>query len=67
MLQVCTELSCVRTFIAHTHVSLADRAVGRHRPEIREAMIKLLELPIPESYKAGSMVIEAVLGRSLTD
>ncbi len=48
-------------------VSLADSAVGRHRPEIREAMIKLLELPIPESYKAGSMVMEAVLGRALTD
>ncbi len=48
-------------------MSLADRAVGRHRPEIREAMIKLFELPIPESYKPGCMVMEAVLGCTLTD
>jgi hypothetical protein len=30
-------------------------------------MIKLFELPIPESYKPGRMVMEAVLGRALTD
>ncbi len=48
-------------------MSLADRAVGRHRPKIREVMIKLFELPIPDSYKPGRMVMEAVLGRALTD
>jgi hypothetical protein len=31
-------------------VSLADRAVGRHRIELRDALIKLFEEPIPESY-----------------
>ena len=48
-------------------LSLADRAVGRHRIEMREALIKLLEEPIPESYKAGRKVMEAVLGRPLSD
>jgi len=47
--------------------SLADRAVGRHRIEMRDALIKLFEEPIPESYKAGRKVMEAVLGRPLTD
>ncbi len=48
-------------------MSLADRAVGRHRPEMREAVIKLFEEPIPASYKAGRKVMEAVLGSALTD
>ena len=48
-------------------MSRADRAVGRHRPEMRAALIKLFEEPIPESYVAGRKVMEAVLGRALTD
>ncbi len=48
-------------------VSLADRAVGRHRIDMRDALIKLFEETIPESYKAGRKVMEAVLGRPLTD
>ena len=48
-------------------VSLADRAVGRHRIDMRDALIKLFEEPIPESYKTGRKVMEAVLGRTLTD
>ena len=48
-------------------MSLADRAVGRHRPEMRAALIKLFEEPIPESYVAGRKVMEDVLGRALTD
>jgi hypothetical protein len=48
-------------------VSLADRAMGRHSIEMRDALIKLFEEPIPESYKAGRKVMEAVPGRPLTD
>ena len=48
-------------------MSLADRAVGRHRIDMRDALIKLFEEPIPESYKAGRKVMEAVLGRAHTN
>ena len=34
---------------------------------MRAALIKLFEEPIPESYVAGRKVMEAVLGRALTD
>jgi hypothetical protein len=34
---------------------------------MRDVLIKLFEEPIPESYKAGRQVMEAVLGRPLTN
>jgi hypothetical protein len=48
-------------------VSLSERSLGRHRNEMREALIKLFEEPIPENYKAGREVMKGVLGRALTD
>jgi hypothetical protein len=48
-------------------VPLADHAVNRHHINRRDTLIKLLEDPIPESYKSGLKVMEAVLGHpSLT-
>ncbi len=34
---------------------------------MRDVLIKLFEEPIPETYNAGQKVMEAVLGRPLTD
>jgi hypothetical protein len=70
MLRVCTVLSCAHTLGCSDSVSLADRAVGRHHINMRDALmslIKLFEEPIPESYKTCRKVIDAVLGRPLTD
>jgi hypothetical protein len=38
-----------------------------HRNEMRDALIKLLEDTIPDSYKVGREVMQGVLGRALTD
>jgi hypothetical protein len=52
-----TYFSC--SYACSGPVSLADRAVGRHRIEMRDALIKLFEEPIPESYEADQKVMEA--------
>jgi hypothetical protein len=62
-----TYFSCSYGFACSDSVSQADRAVGRHRIEMRDALIKLSEEPIPESNKAGQKVMEAVMGRPLTN
>jgi hypothetical protein len=62
---MCTYFGC--SYGCSDSVSLADRLVSRHRIDMRDALIKLFEEPIPESYKAGWKVMEAVLGRPLTN
>ena len=62
---LCTSLCC--PYACSDSVSLADRAVGRHRPEMRDALIELFQKPIPDSFKAGRMVMEEVLGRPIDD
>jgi hypothetical protein len=71
---VCTELSCHMYFgkfgCSYTWsdaVPLTERSLGKHRSKMREALIKLFEEPIPESYKADREVMQGVLGRELTD
>jgi hypothetical protein len=54
---------CCTSYAWSDSVSLADHALGRHCIDIRDVLIKLFEDPIPESYKSGRKVMEAVLGR----
>ncbi len=35
----------------------------KHRADTREALIKLFEEPVPESYKTGRQVLQSILGR----
>jgi hypothetical protein len=62
-----TYFSCRCSYACSDPVSLADCAVGRHSINMRDVLIKLFEEPIPESYKKGRKVMEAVLGCPLTD
>ncbi len=34
----------------------------KHCAEMRDALIRLLEEPVPESYKAGRLVLQSILG-----
>ena len=35
----------------------------KHRADVRDALIRLFEEPVPESYKAGRLVLQNILGR----
>ena len=35
----------------------------KHRRDMRDALIKLFEEPVPETYKAGRQVLHSILGR----
>ena len=37
--------------------------MGKHRSDMRDALIKLFEEPVPENYKAGRQVLHSILGR----
>ena len=37
--------------------------MGKHRRDMRDALIKLFEEPVPENYKAGRQVLHSILGR----
>jgi hypothetical protein len=34
----------------------------KHRADVRDALIRLFKEPVPESYKAGRMVLQSILG-----
>ena len=35
----------------------------KHRAEMRDALIKIFEQPVPENYRAGRQVLHSILGR----
>ena len=41
----------------------ADKAVGKHRADIRDVMIQMFERPVPESDTVSRAVLSRVLGR----
>ena len=41
----------------------AERAMARHRADVREVLIDLLERPIPESDLVGREIMTRVMGR----
>jgi hypothetical protein len=58
---------CCCSYKWSDYVPLAESSMGRHCIEMREALIKLFEDPISDSYKVGRDVMQGVLGRALTD
>ena len=41
----------------------ADKAVGKHRADIRDVLIQMFERPVPESDTVSRVVLSRVLGR----
>ena len=37
--------------------------MAKHRIDMRDALVKLFEEPVPENYKAGRQVLHSILGR----
>ncbi len=37
--------------------------MDKHRRDMRDALVKLFEEPVPENYKAGRQVLHSILGR----
>ena len=37
--------------------------MAKHRRDMRDALIKLFEEPVPENYKAGRQILHSILGR----
>ena len=37
--------------------------MAKHRRDMRDALVRLFEEPVPENYKAGRQVLHSILGR----
>ena len=44
--------------------SPAERALGKHRSEMRDALVALFEVPVPEGNKVGREVLTIVMGNN---